>query len=555
MKKSNIKTLTSKQLKIVYTLILSIISLIAIWGGYTSYQTENISSDVGFNMPTKDFAPSFTAHRIDYDQVGINRYQYTINKADLDAINDDNYKIIVNKMTDNAIRIYINDNLVCSEGDFLNGQSMFKNSYVYGTFNSSSLKDENILTIETYALYKSGIESDSVVIISDSKSMDLISSLDLHGLRLTIFGIGFLFFAAFFTIYIFMVSNEKDHSLIYSSIATFLLCIYFADYIKVISLSQSYFFYKRLFLFGLAGGIMFYMLSVKSIVKKRLPYVFVSILVASYIVILFYAKDLIQFKTLYEYWYFGLVANILFVIPYFLKTSKTNTRSFIFLISFILLGVYTLFVVLLEFQGGYFALNSPLLYIVILATLPLLIGFDAISAKETALINEQKEKEEILITSLEDSLTGVWNKRYLNFRLNEVTNKTTIAMYDIDDFKIVNDQYGHPAGDYVIQEITKTFLKNVRKSDEVFRFGGDEFVLIFDECDLSEAEERLTIICNEIAERTFNYLGNRFKVSVSIGLCCNEKGLEGDQLLKVVDHSLYMAKEHGKNQVYTKRNL
>src|SRR3990172_9688854 len=84
-----------------------------------------------------------------------------------------------------------------------------------------------------------------------------------------------------------------------------------------------------------------------------------------------------------------------------------------------------------------------------------------------------------------DTLTGLFNRRYLNDTLPRELNharrdctQTTIAMLDIDHFKLLNDTYGHDAGDLMLRELGRVLRENVRKSDIACRFGGEEFVLI-----------------------------------------------------------------------------
>ncbi len=142
-------------------------------------------------------------------------------------------------------------------------------------------------------------------------------------------------------------------------------------------------------------------------------------MILMFITITIYAKDLIQYKALYEYWYIVLVINILIVLFKIAMNLKQSTNAFIYFIGFLLLGSYSAYTVLIEFRGSYFILNSPLLYMVILATLPLLLGFDNITEKDRQIIREQELKEHAFINSITDNLTGAWNQRYLMMKLNE----------------------------------------------------------------------------------------------------------------------------------------
>jgi two-component system cell cycle response regulator len=124
-------------------------------------------------------------------------------------------------------------------------------------------------------------------------------------------------------------------------------------------------------------------------------------------------------------------------------------------------------------------------------------------------------------------------------------------MLDLDHFKAVNDQYGHPAGDDVLRELAQRMLRQVRSVDLVARLGGEEFVAVMPETNLSGASavaERLRIA---IADEPFTVTasGERLPVTASIGIATSENGDSVETLLKRADDALYIAKNGGRNRV------
>jgi len=152
--------------------------------------------------------------------------------------------------------------------------------------------------------------------------------------------------------------------------------------------------------------------------------------------------------------------------------------------------------------------------------------------------------------ALTDPLTGLGNHRHFHERLQrELINAEdqhaplTLCFVDIDDFKKINDRFGHPAGDRVLSQIAA----RLRQGGEAFRLGGDEFALLLVNHDEGTALAAADSIVERIAAVDFDHLG---KVTVSAGLATFPmQGHGRDELIRLADSALYWAKEHGKNRV------
>jgi diguanylate cyclase (GGDEF)-like protein len=123
-------------------------------------------------------------------------------------------------------------------------------------------------------------------------------------------------------------------------------------------------------------------------------------------------------------------------------------------------------------------------------------------------------------------------------------------MVDIDNFKKLNDTYGHLFGDEVLQVISEYFKDSLRKTDYVARYGGEELVAILPETSIEQAFIPLERFRTKIAEHEFISNGNIVHVSVSIGIAQNDFTLSNsDNFIKKADDALYKAKETGKNKI------
>jgi len=165
---------------------------------------------------------------------------------------------------------------------------------------------------------------------------------------------------------------------------------------------------------------------------------------------------------------------------------------------------------------------------------------------------------------LTDALTGVYNRRYMDRRLVEEIGRARRQTYqiscmyiDVDYFKQVNDTHGHQSGDDVLREVAGRIKAELRMSDALGRFGGEEFVVLLIDADLDSASMVAQRICASVADQPFVVAeGQMLSVSVSIGVATlddfeRDHAIEdvAQQLVAQADQALYEAKENGRNQV------
>jgi diguanylate cyclase (GGDEF)-like protein len=156
-----------------------------------------------------------------------------------------------------------------------------------------------------------------------------------------------------------------------------------------------------------------------------------------------------------------------------------------------------------------------------------------------------------------DGLTGLWNRAYFDQRLAEEVSKSgrngrpfSIAIADADHFKSVNDTFGHPAGDAVLQGLAKILRRECRLSDIVCRYGGEEFVILMPDTPPTDAAAVCERIRQSVEQTSWSRHPER-KVTISMGVT----GVEGpnDQpasaWLESADRNLYMSKRSGRNKV------
>ena len=159
---------------------------------------------------------------------------------------------------------------------------------------------------------------------------------------------------------------------------------------------------------------------------------------------------------------------------------------------------------------------------------------------------------------IQDDLTRVYNKRYIYERLpfeivKSLANKSTLTviMTDIDDFKKVNDTYGHITGDYVLKGFTKILERYIRENiDWVARFGGDEFLVVLGETDNAHGRQIAERMRKKVEATTITYEDQQIHLTSSFGVyTLSDEEITAEKLIERADKQLYESKEAGKNKV------
>ena len=133
------------------------------------------------------------------------------------------------------------------------------------------------------------------------------------------------------------------------------------------------------------------------------------------------------------------------------------------------------------------------------------------------------------------------------------TKNLSIIFLDIDHFKAINDQYGHECGDIALTTVAKRIKESLRSSDIVFRFGGEEFVILLSNTDLAGAELLAERIRSTIELHTLAYDMATIKITASLGVGALRKDDTVETFIKRADDAMYKAKKNGKNQIILAR--
>ncbi|MDR1429866.1 MAG: GGDEF domain-containing protein [Spirochaetaceae bacterium] len=283
--------------------------------------------------------------------------------------------------------------------------------------------------------------------------------------------------------------------------------------------------------------------------KKR--YAFIGVLL-SIEVTLYTCFSVYWFGFLnYDFFYLVIIVVMQIVIPYAAAAIRVALGVLICL-------VVPLIIVLVSYYPGPGMVNP---FDFSLTCFNIAVGFVGITVElvignviqKIIEVSRQMRMETLQTHAYTDSLTGLYNRHYAEqyfSLLSKTANRGTnvAALLDIDDFKQINDTYGHAAGDKVLVDLAYLMLSEFRKTDTVIRWGGEEFLVILNSVTLALARSILDKLRQKIAAHTVETGGPRLNFRVTIGIA----PLDTDHIEESIarcDENLYRGKRNGKDQV------
>jgi diguanylate cyclase (GGDEF)-like protein len=160
----------------------------------------------------------------------------------------------------------------------------------------------------------------------------------------------------------------------------------------------------------------------------------------------------------------------------------------------------------------------------------------------------------LLELSITDKLTGLYNRQKTDEKLLEEQRKVdryptyecSVILIDVDYFKSINDQYGHQSGDHVLRQIAQILQENLRQTDVIGRWGGEEFIIILPHTPMGKADSVAEHLRYSVEHYPFG-LDQSITISIGIGKLFRDQGIH--ETIKYIDSALYEAKNSGRNRI------
>lgn len=174
----------------------------------------------------------------------------------------------------------------------------------------------------------------------------------------------------------------------------------------------------------------------------------------------------------------------------------------------------------------------------------------------------RKRSQEVEYESRHDALTGLYNRKAYEDKITETIYNlerynvpASMIICDIDFFKKINDNFGHKVGDLALKKLAELLKERLRKYDFIYRYGGEEFVIILPHTDINGALIAGEGVRSYIDKSVFSYKDQKIPLTISAGISSFKKGDDGSTVFEKADKALYLAKKSGRNKVKTENDV
>jgi len=462
--------------------------------------------------------------------------------------------LVVPQISANAFSVYINSQLVGRVGDMHKGRTNRWNTPHTFTLPETIEKGPHTITIRAYALYELGISF--VPYFHEGSTLPLQSILLIffnnHG---TAFVIGaLLVLSLIFVITARTIETENKHRILLA-FALLGLAIYLIDYLFIPLLPYDYYIFKKIPLSGLYIAILFSIpgffgyqnrkLSVSSKIVMLLPLV-------SLCVIILYPSDIFQVREVYKYANLSLIPYIVLMHASHLHRRDTDNRSRLIIFGLTFLTILALRDVVQIINGSGTLVLSYIGISVFLLTLTFAF-INEMAEYYTQLVKMEQWADAVYQESMHDPLTGALNRKAFTVLKKLRPEKFSIIILDLDDFKAINDTYGHHVGDQMLKEVANTLIQNIRKSDYLVRLGGDEFAVILFGCDIETAHSSANALLQRIQEIEVQCESTKLHINCSMGVGTVPVAANVDERMVAIDQYMYQAKRSGKGRIVVEK--
>ena len=250
----------------------------------------------------------------------------------------------------------------------------------------------------------------------------------------------------------------------------------------------------------------------------------------------------------YLYFVIGMVAVIFFMLPY--SNRKKHVYQLVGAVLAVAIGLISVY----DYSLYPELMDKVLLYKPFVKCMNLAITlFTLFYLSNLYLVELRTTQEALDYNSNHDMLTGLYNRRFFEGIMKrskeEKETSFSVAMLDVDDFKKINDTYGHETGDRVLAAVSKCVEACLPQDAVAVRWGGEEFVMYLPQIDNARALDILNDFRTKLSEQKIYHKGTRVTITATIGLCTGESIANYEEYLRQADEKLYWGKKHGKNQI------
>jgi diguanylate cyclase (GGDEF)-like protein len=393
-----------------------------------------------------------------------------------------------------------------------------------------------------------GLEQHPIGILSCDAARKVTGHLGFLSEGLNMMGLGILSLGVLLTFFMILLNEKKNLGLIYLLAGVLCFMVYSMEFMYMPHLPFDFIVFKKLMMFSLFLCIFFLSLSIMHFLESKISIVVSSLSLAIITVSVIFVNDLVLFKQIYTVLVVGIGANFLIWTIAAMRDYKPRDESVVFTYG---MACFFMFAVAdsisLVLIGGTSS-NSIIMYSIVFSFILICLFYLEITRRNIRINSESSQRHQFYTQAITDSLTGAYNKSYVMDSISE-SEYCSIAMLDIDNFKKLNDTYGHPAGDFILKRVTEIMKHEFRETDIVGRYGGDEFIIVLRDCSVENAFNVVEKLRLKVETEIFRYSGNDIHVTISAGISLNDKNDRKHRVVERADEALYRAKNAGRNRV------
>ncbi|HPX16953.1 MAG TPA: GGDEF domain-containing protein [Petrotogaceae bacterium] len=476
-------------------------------------------------------------------------YTYLPEDDFINLSDDESFYLFAYRLCALSYDVFFNGRYIGSNGDYRLNSNIW-NGFSYHEISRTDLRQSNEIVFRIYADGELGKSDFPIMIVDKSNSSRLIDffSIQLNGLIIFSFAFNLI---AFFFFAIFFISSRKKApaEVFYFALGALLASINTLDYIPVMVIPVPLLIFKKIILSAVYMAAFFTSIAIYKKYRKKYNLWLGVSAVAAAVLLYGFSPTMYKFQVNYGITNIAVLANIVGWMTACLSVSRRGMQELIIFCSSGLLLFCAAYDTLNVIMGGFSRLSYSLFGLVFFSSGLFLIVIEYYLALQNKFLKEKEKSDFMYLSSIKDRLTGLYNYNYMIDFLSELKDSFSVVMMDIDDFKIVNDTYGHQKGDEVIELIGKISQSYDNEGVVAGRYGGDEFLYVL----IGKDEKEVLQFCKKLKQtinssKIFRYEDKKF-ISVSIGYYCNFASEDWKECIKKADEALYDAKKNGKNSI------
>lgn len=539
---------------LIITIFMSI-SLTAIKHVIKTSEDLIILENFTINGKTTDFKEK----RLKSGQEGLYSYEVVIGK-ELESIIKNDAILVIPRIRGSWHRIFFNEQLIGLIGAEGNTRIHLWNSVYKFVIPNHIIDETNVVRFESYSEYKLGYGNMPIFIGDSLIASTLYDKLDSLYENFYLVVMGMLFALALMEILLFSLTKTFERSYMFFPISILLICLYLFDYTVMSHAWVSALIYKKILIMALHLSSIVMSFALAKIYKYDLLRRMAILVFIGSVIGMIITPNMIYFSYFYNLYNIVLIILIgawIYIAfqSYFITKKSQDYMVAISGMFLIIPSIYdTIALIVFDGQFSRIAIYGIIFYSIAM----LLIGIINYIEYQKNLFSESKllelERGRLKRALITDELTGLHNHRHFyelfNKILEDYRENMDLIMVDIDKFRPINEIKGHTTGDSILKEISNIIIECVGETGHVFRYGGEEFVIVYYASDSKSIDIAEQIRISVIESKALHELSGYLPLTLSIGISSYpEHGISPRALIMKAEKAVTYAKFKGRNKV------